>query len=54
MKEFQQAIIQGIPNILPQPQVWDADINHAPKRKEILNVEEKKISTTKCFTLFRT
>jgi len=52
MKEFQQAIIQGIPNILPQPQVWDADINHAPKRKEILNVEEKKLALQNALRYF--
>jgi urocanate hydratase len=52
MKEFQQAIIQGIPSILPQPQVWDADINHAPKRKEILNVEEKKLALQNALRYF--
>ena len=32
---FQQQIQQGIPSNLPQPKAFDANINHAPKRKEI-------------------
>lgn len=52
MKEFQQLIKQGIPSELPQPQVWDADINHAPKRKDILNVEEKKLALQNALRYF--
>ena len=38
---FQQQIQQGIPSELPQPKPYEPQINHAPKRKEILNEEEK-------------
>ena len=38
---FQQQIQQGIPTELPQPKPYETQINHAPKRKEILNEEEK-------------
>jgi hypothetical protein len=38
---FQEQIQQGIPTILPQPKPYEVDINHAPKRKEILSTEEK-------------
>ena len=39
---FQQQILQGIPNELPEKQTYDESANHAPKRKEILSVAEKK------------
>ena len=38
---FQQLIKQGIPTELPQTKPYETQINHAPKRKEILNEEEK-------------
>jgi urocanate hydratase len=41
---FQQQIQQGIPNTLPQPKPYDTAVNHAPKRKEILTEEEKKLA----------
>src|SRR5436190_16160788 len=39
---FQEEILQGIPASLPEPPEFDASINHAPRRKDILSVEEKK------------
>ena len=44
---FQQQIQQGIPTELPQPKPYETAINHAPKRKEILNEEEKKLADRK-------
>ena len=41
---FKEQIQQGIPTVLPQPKPYDAAINHAPKRKEILSSEEKKLA----------
>ena len=41
---FKEQIQQGIPDILPQPKPYDAAINHAPKRKEVLTAEEKKLA----------
>lgn len=38
---FQEEILQGIPTELPASALFDATINHAPKRKEILTDEEK-------------
>ncbi|MCX6230192.1 MAG: urocanate hydratase [Bacteroidetes bacterium] len=52
MTDFQQAIIQGIPEKLPQLQLWDASINHAPKRKDILNKEEKKLALQNALRYF--
>jgi urocanate hydratase len=38
---FQEQIQQGIPTILLSLNRKETDINHAPKRKEILSAEEK-------------
>ena len=43
--DFRQAVVEGIPNYLPQKKEYDLTVNHAPKRKEILNIREKKLST---------
>jgi len=40
--------LQGIPDILPEPKPYDKNINHAPKRKDILSDEEKKTRPQKC------
>ena len=34
---FQQQILQGISSVLPNPKPYEIEINHAPKRKEILS-----------------
>ncbi|MFZ4414728.1 MAG: urocanate hydratase, partial [Bacteroidales bacterium] len=52
MKDFQQLIIQGIPSELPMPQMRDVNINHAPKRKDILNIEEKKLALQNALRYF--
>ncbi len=44
MISFADEIKQGIPQELPTPKVWDAQVNHAPKRKEILSPAEKKLA----------
>ncbi|MDA3779146.1 MAG: urocanate hydratase [Bacteroidales bacterium] len=43
-KEFKESIKQGIPNDLPKAKEYDKNINHAPKRKDILSKEEKKLA----------
>ncbi len=52
IKEFQSAILQGIPDYLPQPKSWDPNINHAPKRKDILSIEEKKLALKNALRYF--
>jgi len=42
--EFQQAIRAGIPDTLPPAKAYDPNINHAPKRKDILSDEEKRLA----------
>ncbi|MCK4562268.1 MAG: urocanate hydratase, partial [Flavobacteriaceae bacterium] len=52
MNNFQKQIIQGIPNELPQPKLFDNKINHAPKRKDILNIDEKKLAIRNALRYF--
>jgi urocanate hydratase len=52
LKEFQKAILEGIPTELPEPKVWDSSINHAPKRKDILTKEEKKLALKNALRYF--
>jgi urocanate hydratase len=49
---FKNAILQGIPNDLPEPKLWDSSINHAPKRKEILTPSEKKLALKNALRYF--
>lgn len=49
---FQEQIQEGIPSILPQPKPYDPAINHAPKRKEILSDDEKKLALRNALRYF--
>ena len=49
---FKDQILEGIPSILPQPKPYEASINHAPKRKEILTGEEKKLALRNALRYF--
>lgn len=49
---FQEQIKQGIPQELPQPKPYDPNINHAPKRKEILSHDEKKLAIRNALRYF--
>ena len=49
---FQDQIKEGIPTVLPQPKVFETDINHAPKRKEILSDDEKKLALRNALRYF--
>ena len=42
--EFKKMISEGIPDTLPEPKPYDQNLNHAPKRKDILTTEEKKLA----------
>lgn len=52
LEEFQQSIREGIPAELPVPKPYDPEINHAPKRKDILTVEEKKLAIRNALRYF--
>ena len=49
---FQEQIKEGIPTNIPRLKEFDATINHAPKRKDILNVEEKKLALRNALRYF--
>ncbi|CAM1346328.1 urocanate hydratase [Tenacibaculum crassostreae] len=49
---FKEQIQQGIPTILPHKKEYDTTINHAPKRKEILTNEEKKLALRNALRYF--
>lgn len=49
---FQQQIKQGIPAQLPPPKPRDNSVSHAPKRKEILTEEEKKLALKNALRYF--
>ena len=50
---FKEQIQQGIPSILPLPKPFEVNINHAPKRKEILSTEEKKLALRNALRYFK-
>ncbi len=52
IKEFRKIILQGIPGKLPAPKPFDASLNHAPRRKDILSVEEKKLAVKNALRYF--
>ena len=52
IKSFKEQIAEGIPTELPAIKVYETDINHAPKRKEILSEEEKKLALKNALRYF--
>ncbi len=51
-EEFIADIQLGIPETLPELQAYDKDINHAPKRKDILTPEQKKLALRNALRYF--
>ncbi|MBY0434213.1 MAG: urocanate hydratase, partial [Cyclobacteriaceae bacterium] len=49
---FKEQILLGIPNELPDPKLYDETVNHAPKRKDILSKEEKKLAIKNALRYF--
>jgi urocanate hydratase len=52
LEEFQNDIINGIPSELPQPQPYDLEVNHAPRRKDILTPEQKALALKNALRYF--
>ena len=50
--EFKRLVSQGIPSELPDPKPYDNDLNHAPKRKDILGSSEKKLALKNALRYF--
>ncbi|RPH33634.1 MAG: urocanate hydratase [Bacteroidales bacterium] len=51
-EEFHKLILQGIPDVLPAAKAWDSSVNHAPKRKQILSLEEKRLALRNALRYF--
>ena len=52
LQEFQADIRGGIPHVLPELQAYDKSVSHAPKRKDILSAEEKKLALRNALRYF--
>ena len=52
MTSFQAQIKAGIPEEIPPKQALDPEINHAPRRKDILNAEEKQLALKNALRYF--
>lgn len=51
-EEFRAVVAEGIPSKLPAPKPRDPEINHAPRRKDILIDEEKKLALRNALRYF--
>jgi len=52
MLSFKEEILAGIPAELPEVKPYDPEINHAPKRKDILSDEEKVLALKNALRYF--
>lgn len=52
MMTFKEHILQGIPTKLPLKRVLEAGVNRAPKRKDILSIEEKELAIRNALRYF--
>ena len=52
IQEFQNDIRAGIPDVLPAAKPYDKQINHAPRRKEILTAEERVLAVRNALRYF--
>ena len=51
-EKFAAEIRAGIPNELPAAKAYDPDVNHAPRRKDILTSEEKRLALRNALRYF--
>lgn len=51
-EQFAAEIRAGIPDVLPEAKPYDKEINHAPKRKDILTADEKKLALRNALRYF--
>ncbi|MAY83945.1 MAG: urocanate hydratase [Flavobacteriales bacterium] len=52
MTSFKEEIKAGIPSEIPVKKTYDPNINHAPKRKDILSAEEKRLALQNALRYF--
>ena len=51
-EEFASEIRIGIPDTLPEPVPYEKEINHAPRRKDILTAEQKRLALRNALRYF--
>ncbi|WP_026933482.1 urocanate hydratase [Christiangramia echinicola] len=49
---FKDLILEGIPDELPAAKSYDESLNHAPRRKDILDADEKKLALENALRYF--
>ena len=52
MKDFKTLVSEGIPAQIPDAQPYDTTVNHAPKRKDILTKEQKRLALKNALRYF--
>lgn len=50
--DFKQEILQGIPQEIPPEKPYDPDVNHAPRRRDILTEDEKVLAVKNALRYF--
>ena len=50
--DFRKLVSEGIPAVLPPLKPYDTSVNHAPKRKNILSLREKKLAVKNSLRYF--
>jgi len=53
INEFQSAILRGIVDGLPEPWPYDDSVSHAPRRKDILTLQEKRLALKNALRYFK-
>lgn len=51
-EKFRKSVAEGIPESLPEPKPYDDNVNHAPRRKDILSPGEKKLAVRNALRYF--
>lgn len=51
-KSLKESILEGIPDILPELKPRDYKVNHAPKRRDILTLSEKRLALRNALRYF--
>ncbi len=52
LTDFQKAVLEGIPEQLPAASLYDEQASHAPVRKDILSVDEKRLALKNALRYF--
>ena len=52
MDNFRNAVCEGIPSAIPPAKPYDESVNHAPRRKQILSAQEKRLALRNALRYF--